>query len=137
MLEPGAALRLITEADFLRTTTATLRHSGYDRLLHIIDAKAHAKVTADGWPDIFAIHPQHGLLIAELKTETGRAPQPGTIGATTCAGICRRRLTATPPAGPACGGPEMPTPSLHRPACPAPQRYADVRYAKPTAPAAP
>ena len=72
MLEPGAALRLITEAEFLQTTVAILRHGGYGRLLHIIDAKAHARVTAEGWPDIFAIHPQHGLLVAELKTETGR-----------------------------------------------------------------
>lgn len=72
MLEPGAALQLITEAEFLQTTVAILRHSGYSRLLHIIDSRAHARVTAEGWPDIFAIHPQRGLLVAELKTETGR-----------------------------------------------------------------
>ena len=71
MLPAGAASSLITEPELLRTTMGVLQQGGFRRIFHIVDARVHAKVTATGFPDIFAIHPIRGLLVAELKTESG------------------------------------------------------------------
>ena len=71
MLPAGAASNLITETDLLRTTMSVLQQGGFRRIFHIVDARVHAKVTATGFPDIFAIHPVRGLLVAELKTRNG------------------------------------------------------------------
>lgn len=71
MLPAGAARNLITETELLRTTMSVLQQGGFRRIFHIVDARVHAKVTATGFPDIFAIHPVRGLLVAELKAQNG------------------------------------------------------------------
>lgn len=71
MLPAGAASNLTTETELLRTTMSVLQQGGFRRIFHIVDARVHAKVTATCFPDIFAIHPVRGLLVAELKTRNG------------------------------------------------------------------
>lgn len=60
------------ESRFLDEYLSWLKTAGYDLNFHVIGSRHHAKVTSRGYPDVTSSHPERGLLIAELKSATGR-----------------------------------------------------------------
>ena len=57
----------------LRGMGQTLADSAAD----LVDRSAHARVTSFGFPDLVGSHPEHGILIAELKSDrAGSKPTP-------------------------------------------------------------
>ena len=64
------------EHEFLTDYLDWLEQAGYDLCFHVIDSSRPAKVTSRGYPDVHASHPERGLLVAELKSSTGRPSNP-------------------------------------------------------------
>jgi Holliday junction resolvase len=58
----------MTEAAFQAQVMTVLRLNGW-LVAHVRDARAQ---DATGLPDVVAVHPQRGVLFAELKSATGR-----------------------------------------------------------------
>ena len=73
-MPPDKRLRT-EEGQFLAEYMDWLDQGGYDLHFHVIDSRRPAKVTSRGYPDVHASHPTRGLLIAELKSSTGRPSQ--------------------------------------------------------------
>lgn len=60
-------LRSITEKDFQHKIIKTGEALGW-LIYHTYDSRQ----CVAGFPDLYCIHMQHGVFVAELKTETGR-----------------------------------------------------------------
>lgn len=52
-----------------RALAQEARNSGHDALVQSISQAGHARVTAFGFPDLVMRHDQHGILVAELKSD--------------------------------------------------------------------
>jgi hypothetical protein len=73
----------VTEAAFQRTVMALFRLHGW-RLWH-----NHVAWRSEaGWPDLVAVHPAHGIVFLEVKTDAGRvtAAQESWLDALEAAG---------------------------------------------------
>ncbi|HNG24549.1 MAG TPA: hypothetical protein PLC03_11345 [Microthrixaceae bacterium] len=66
-----------SEAEWQRQVTALARRCGW-LVFHVADSRRQvgARLVGDrgiaGWPDLTLVHPDHGLIFAELKAERGR-----------------------------------------------------------------
>ena len=90
----GKSAVKVSEAAFTRQVVELLTACGW-RVYHPLPAQhrngrwATATQGHTGWPDIAAAHKQHGFIVAELKTATGRVSdnQKAWLHTLVCAGV--------------------------------------------------